>query len=244
MCFSANASFAASAALIPSGGLCVNSVIQNRKYRYLPLSVVPVFFGVQQFFEGMVWTSLSAGEAGRSMVKVYSQVFLFFALSFWPIWMPFLAMMVEKRPRRRLFMAFMMVVGLALGDLMFAPVASDTAGWLNTRVVCSSISYEYTGQLLATLTTLMIRLTYLLVAGLPLMLSTDVIVRRFGAMLVVSAIVTHLFYTYAFASVWCFFAAVMSGYLVWALSNEDDAVRVLYRNFTRRLDLPTLRGSH
>lgn len=244
MCFSANASFAASAVLIPSGGLCMSSIIANRKYRYLPLSAVPVFFGIQQFCEGMVWTNLALGEAGRAMCKIYSQAFLFFALSFWPVWMPFLAMMVEKKPRRRLWMALMMVIGLALGDFMFAPVASDTAGWLSTRVVCSSISYEYTGQLFVSVTTLIMRLVYLLVAGLPLILSTDSIVRRFGMLLVVSAGVTHAFYTYAFSSVWCFFAALMSGYLCWALSNEDDAIRALARTARRLLEnMPTLRGS-
>lgn len=223
MCFSANASFAASAALIPSGGFCVLSVLRTRKYRYLPLSVVPVFFGVQQFFEGQVWRALSYGDAGQAMCKIYSQLFLFFALSFWPVWMPFVSMTAEKRPRWRLFMATMMVVGLALGDLMFGPVASDTTGWLKTTVVCSSISYKYTGALMfQTVTTDLIRFLYLLVAGAPLLLSSDVIVKRFGVLLVVSAVASHLFFTYAFASVWCFFSALMSGYLCWALRSTTE----------------------
>lgn len=237
MCFSANASFIASAALIPSGGFCVKSVIQRKKYRYLPLSVVPIFFGIQQFFEGMVWTSLAAGDAGQARCRIYSRIFLFFALSLWPVWMPFVAITVEKRLRWRFFMAAMMVVGLAAGDVMFAPLLSDTAGWLKTRVVCNSISYQYTSALIfASTTTALVRLGYLLMGGLPLLLSSDPIVRRFGGMLAVSAIVTHIFYTYAFASAWCFFAAVMSGYLCWALSGEINAVRALLATLSRRLE--------
>ena len=230
MCFSANASFAASAALIPSGGWCVKSALQRGKRRYLPLAVIPVFFGIQQFAEGMVWRGLDMGEAGRLLCRKASVLFLFFALSFWPFWMPFCAMMAERKPWRRIFMACMMVAGIAAGDIMFGPVANDSERWLKTQVVCRSISYDYGGAgLFPSATSGMLRTAYLLVGGLPLLLCTDAIVFRFGVLLVLSALGTHFFYTYAFASVWCFFAALMSAYLCWSLGARRWAESFSFR---------------
>ncbi|MBI5882566.1 MAG: hypothetical protein HZB91_05625 [Elusimicrobia bacterium] len=221
MCFSANVSFAASAALIPSGGWCVKAALERGKRRYLPLAVVPVLFGIQQFSEGVVWRALDMGQAGVSLVKAASSAFLFFALWFWPFWMPLVAMMVEQRKGRRVFMGVMMVLGVAAGSLMFGPVAKDTENRLLTRVACNSIAYDYTGPTaFPSATTTMIRTAYLLVAGLPLLLCTDPIVFRFGVMLALSAAGTHYFYTHAFASVWCFFSALMSGYICWSLSDR------------------------
>jgi hypothetical protein len=230
MCFSANASFAASAALMPTGGACTAAVLRSRKYRYLPLSVVPIFFGIQQFFEGQVWRALAAGDSGQALCRVYSQLFLFFALSFWPVWMPFVAMTAERRPRWRLFMLLMMVLGLGLGNLLFGPVASDTEGWLKTIIVCNSISYRYTGSLLfQSVATDMLRFLYLVISATPLLVSSDAIVRRFGILLTISAAASYLFFSYAFASVWCFFAAIMSGYLCWALRAESASENPLTR---------------
>ncbi|MFA6317093.1 MAG: DUF6629 family protein [Elusimicrobiota bacterium] len=235
MCFSANASFASSAALIPSGIWAVKASMKPGLRRYIPLAVVPILFGVQQFAEGMVWRSLEMGEAGRHMLRVSSTAFLFFALSFWPFWMPFTAMMVERRMGRRVFMGVMMVLGVIAGNIMFGPVANDTGSWLQTRVVCDSISYHYGGTtLFPSATTAMIRTAYLLVAGLPLLLCTDKVVFRFGVLLALSAAGTHYFYTHAFASVWCFFAALMSGYICWSLSGKRWAWPFSFRSLHLR----------
>jgi hypothetical protein len=64
MCFSAEASFTASAALVPCGVYCL-TVARYRNPNYEPLALIPFFFGIQQFAEGMVSCSLRL-HSGRS----------------------------------------------------------------------------------------------------------------------------------------------------------------------------------
>ena len=50
MCFSAEASFGASAALLPVGAYCVMRSARGDR-RFLPLGLAPIAFGVQQRFQ-------------------------------------------------------------------------------------------------------------------------------------------------------------------------------------------------
>ena len=62
-----------------------------------------------------------------------------------------------------------------------------------------------------------VRGVYMLMGGLPLLLCSDHRARNFGILLGVAAVITRLVYAHAFASVWCFFAAVLAVYLCIAL---------------------------
>src|SRR2546430_366407 len=94
MCFSAQASFAAAAFLLPGGVYCAGVAILRRP-AYLPLAVVPFVFSVQQFCEGFVWIGLDRGDAG--LVTTAALAFLAFALGFWPFWVPFCVLFLEPR---------------------------------------------------------------------------------------------------------------------------------------------------
>ncbi len=221
MCFSANASFTASAALVPTGGWCILSVLRQRKLRYLPLAFVPLIFALQQFLEGMVWKGIGAGDA--EMTRRFSQLFLFFALSFWPFWMPFVALNIEKRLWKQAVMCFLMVLGVIMGDYLYGQIINEPERWLKIEVVCRSIRYTYFGGVaFQFLPTVVSRSLYVVVGGLPLFLCSEAIVRRFGALMVFSAFMTGLFYSYAFTSVWCLFAALLSLYLCGALQSPEQ----------------------
>jgi hypothetical protein len=92
MCFSAEASFASAAALVPVGAYCVRCAIR-KNLRFLPLGLTPVAFGAQQAAEGGVWLGLRHGDA--TGVERMAIVFLFFALAFWPFWIPFSLLFLE-----------------------------------------------------------------------------------------------------------------------------------------------------
>ncbi|WP_422879841.1 DUF6629 family protein [Nodosilinea nodulosa] len=61
MCFSASVSFAASAVLIPVGVYCIRVALSNTAY--LPFAAVPLAFGIQQGFEGVIWSGIHANNA-------------------------------------------------------------------------------------------------------------------------------------------------------------------------------------
>jgi hypothetical protein len=58
----------------------------------------------------------------------------------------------------------------------------------------------------------------------PLMLSASGRLRAFGAAILAAFLVSHLFYGYAFASVWCFFSALLSASLYWILRDPEPLV--------------------
>jgi hypothetical protein len=58
----------------------------------------------------------------------------------------------------------------------------------------------------------------------PLMLSASGRLRAFGAAIPGAFLVSHLFYGYAVASVWCFFSALLSASLYWNLRDPEPLV--------------------
>src|SRR3954465_12212799 len=109
MCFTAEASFGASAVLLPTGLSCIRAAARRRP-AYLPLAVIPVFFSLQQFAEGLVWGGLS--QDNPALVLVASLAFLFFALVFWPCWLPLCVAFAESRRKVKQILAAGAILGL------------------------------------------------------------------------------------------------------------------------------------
>ena len=61
MCLSAQVSFAASVFLV-GGGTAISIVAWRRNKRYLPLALMPLFAGLQQFTEGFVWVGMNGND--------------------------------------------------------------------------------------------------------------------------------------------------------------------------------------
>lgn len=62
-----------------------------------------------------------------------------------------------------------------------------------------------------------LRLVYAAVICLPLLASSEARVRVFGVLITLSVLVSFLFATYAFTSVWCYLAAVVSAYVAFVV---------------------------
>ena len=212
MCFSAEASFGAAAALLPIGGYCVQSALRKDR-RYLPLALVPVAFGMQQAAEGCVWLGLHHGD--EELVTRASVGFLYFALVFWPVWIPFsLLFTEERRPAKRLLAATTVLSLVWL--LLYAPVAIDPGRWVQTDVVHHSIAYRVDGLPgFQVVPRPLWRLAYLAFICGPLGLAQrgggGTRLRAIGGSAVaVLFVICYLVYEYTFTSVWCFFAALLS----------------------------------
>jgi hypothetical protein len=214
MCFSAPASFVASSALLPAGAYCVRKAYLISP-RWLPLSLVPFAFGAQQFSEGLVWVGIN--DNNLALVKRASQIFLFFALVFWPFWIPIcLTPLAVGRASR------LTLLGLACLTLiwlwLYFPLAENPDRWLNTRVVHHSIEYDIDdlpgfGMVHRNIW----RAGYLLAICVPFFVcqrrgeSSGPKFAILGGLLVAVVFsVSALVFWYAFTSVWCFFAAILS----------------------------------
>jgi hypothetical protein len=210
MCYSSDASFTLAAILAVSGGYCVSKAVRADR-SLLAVSMIPVVFAVQQFCEGWVWTGLDRGDPG--LTSVAARAYLVFALMFWPVWIPYSTLLVERTRRTRFVLRVMTVTGAALGLALIAPILLD-ASWLTIQVTRHSLHYNL-GQspLVHVVPGTLWQALYLILVATPLFVSSIQPLVQFGLALVLSAAITHVFFDEAFASVWCFLSAALSGYL-------------------------------
>ena len=192
MCFSASASFAASGGLAVLGGASLAIAKKENKL----LALVPLMFAVQQGFEGIQWLYLQANTT--SMIVGYG--FVFFAFLVWPIYVPTFVFILDKKKRNILkyFIALGAVVTLYI--LIFLIKES-----LIIRELHSCVSYEFNLPFRT-----VVLVGYLISIFGPLFLSTLKIFKRIGIVAFVAALGAWLFFAFAFISVWCFFAALVS----------------------------------
>jgi len=216
MCFSAPVSFAVSAVLIPIGALTVNFALQHDR-RYLALAAFPLLFGIQQAFEGWLWIALGSDTGANLWPAAVG--FLFFAYLLWPFLVPLAADRVEPQPeRRRIFRGFALI-GLLFGLSLYLPLLLQP-DWLVVSISAHSILYEpvliYDGYVSRTA----VRVFYAVIVATPLLFSTVASLRLFGVLILVSVAISALFFVYAFVSIWCFFAAILSLYIIDVLKHS------------------------
>lgn len=217
MCFSATASFTAAAVLIPTGLYTVRRAL-NVDPKWVPLAAYPALFGIQQMFEGFVWLGFNNGDQAR--VYLAGLGFSFFAHCFWLAWVPFSAYWLERGSDRRPVLLGMMLAGVLFGLSIFLPQIF-MPGWLSVRMVQYSVLYDVKMIYDGTVGHAGLRAIYALIILGSLLLSRQLSVRLFAALIAASLMGTSLFYASTFISVWCFFAAILSLYLVVLIEREN-----------------------
>jgi hypothetical protein len=222
MCFSAQASFAAGAALLPAGLYCVNVALRKRRAA-LPLAVVPLVFSFQQFCEGLVWVGLAGGDA--ALVRAASLAFLAVALGFWPFWVPLSVRSLEGRRGVRRCLGAAALLGLALGCALYLPMALGADEWLRVSLVHHSIIYNPRGlPAFGVLPHEFWDAAYGAAVLAPFFLaSAGGRLAAFRALLVVSVALSLVLFRHAFVSVWCFFAALLSAQLCYTFAGLGES---------------------
>ncbi|MDB5312766.1 MAG: hypothetical protein JWO38_6968 [Gemmataceae bacterium] len=216
MCFSAEASLGVAIALLPTGAYCVEAAWRKDR-RYFPLAVVPVLFGLQQLCEAQVWVGL--GRGNPEMARVASLRYLFFALAFWPVWVPLSLAAVEPGGRKRRVLVALAGVGVLFGVVCYLPVAADGGRGLDPVAVGHSIRYDFSAVPATRWAGSWVwPALYLVSVAGPLLASRDRRLCPLGAAVALSAVAAYALFEYAFASVWCFLAAVLSLHLAYVLS--------------------------
>ena len=200
MCFSAAASFAASAFLLGAGIVAVGSA---RTAAQRPIAAIPLLFAMQQAVEGLVLLSLDGDPASS---RALGQVYVLFSHIFWPAYIPFAVWRAEPEGPRRRMLGGVAVAGLFVSvvlawSLAVDPVTPSAAG--------GHIDYE-SSQLLSPAVMLM----YLVATTGSLIASSDGFIRAFGVLAFAAFLVAYAAYAHWFISVWCFFAAWLSVVMV------------------------------
>lgn len=197
MCFSAPASFAASA-IIGATGIAATKKAKTKKE--LPLAIIPLLFAIQQFMEGTVWLNPSSSLTGK--IAMYS--FMFFAFVIWPSYMPLAARLIEPDKNRKKILAIILTAGIfvslyLLYSLIAHPIAYEV---LNNHI--RYFTLDKTTQ----------EPYYLAIYGIvtvgSCLISSHKWINIYGIGLLLSFLASLHFYFSNYGSVWCFFAAALS----------------------------------
>jgi hypothetical protein len=180
--------------------------------RLLPLAVTPLGFAVQQIAEGCVWAGLSARDG--AWVRAAALVYLFFALAFWPWWVSVATAVLETRPARKRFLVGLSVATTAWFWVLYFPLVNGPDALLSVTVVRHSLVYSYFDLgVYQYVPRDALRALYLLSVVLPFAVGPKLFGWLPGVLLLGSVVVAAAVYQYAFISVWCFFAAALTGTL-------------------------------
>jgi hypothetical protein len=110
MCFSAGASFGASAVLSIIG---TTAIIKARTVPQGLFAGIPMIFSVQQLSEGFVWLAMKNPDLA-GWQPFFTHVFLVFALALWPVWIPFTIRNLEQEKKRRRALTFFLFTGIVV----------------------------------------------------------------------------------------------------------------------------------
>ncbi len=215
MCFSAVASFTTAALLLPLG-IYASKIAWLKDLRYLSLTIVPILFGIQQGIEGMEWLSLKTSPT--DIVRFWALVFLFFAYGFWLV-CPALAMLIlDRRPQAKPLFLAIALIGFVFGASMYLPLFIHP-DWLTVIIRQNSIVYQTQMIYDRFLSRDMVHVIYLVIVLCPLYLSNLDRIRLFAGLVALSMIASLYFFNYAFVSIWCFWVAILSSYIIYMVKD-------------------------
>jgi hypothetical protein len=201
MCFSSTASFTVGTALIVFGAVTVRQVRRRSEF---PFALIPALFGVQQLIEGALWMTFSNhhAELNHWLTHIYS----FFSHVLWPFYVPLAVLLLEPvRWRRKVLLGISVAGAAASLYLLYFLVMEPTV----SRVVGYHIDYIsrhfYIGEVLV---------LYVSATCASSLVSSYPAVRWFGVATSLSLVLAAVIYSAWFISVWCFFAATISVFVL------------------------------
>ena len=206
MCFSATANFVATGVIATIGVAALRHVDHPRSVLF---AVTPMLFALHQFTEAFVWLGL---ERKIGSVALEHSVFLFmlYAQGILPLLMPLAVLLMEPPGWRRTCIVAMTAIGaLVFSWTLYAVVAFPSRAFVEHHSIAYRNPLTGSGWIAA---------GYVVATCGALLLSTHRVVRWFGILNVVGLTVVMIVKGYAFTSVWCLYAAMLSIMTYWQFS--------------------------
>jgi len=210
MCFSPEASFAGGV-IISAIGVATVRKIHNPSQ--LVFASIPLFFGIQQITEGVLWLAIPEADY-INIRKLSTYLFLIMAEVLWPIMIPLSVLYMEKIYKRKIILLILLVLGASLSTyyafcLWTFHVNPQIMGYhiqYNTDFPKSVSLFAFSVYLISTIT--------------PFFISSIKRTHLLGVLMFLSCFITAIFFRQFLTSVWCFFAALISGVIYWILSDS------------------------
>lgn len=207
MCFSPEASFAGGIVISSIGIATVKKV---HKPSQLVFASIPLFFGIQQIAEGFLWLTLASPEY-ETIQKISTYIFMGMAQVLWPVILPISVLLMEENNKKRKILKVLLALGLLLSLYYTFCILTFN---IKPQIMDYHIRYktDYPKPL-----KIWAFIAYLIATITPLFVSSIKKTHLMGVLMFFSCLVTALFFRQYLTSVWCFFAALISGVIYWIL---------------------------
>nr|WP_114520771.1 DUF6629 family protein [Altererythrobacter sp. ZODW24] len=186
------------------------AIHRARGWKELPYAGIPLIFAAQQFVEGGLWLSLPEQAPSAGVLTIS---YLLFSNILWPFYLPVAVLMIENDPLRRKRLLVPVIAGAATSVFFLAAISTKP---VSAVITGSHINYDLPHPQPALAFTL-----YAIAVCLAPLLSSHKAVRLFSLAIIVSMIAAYIIYTIWFASVWCYFAALLSGLVLYHFYRRD-----------------------
>lgn len=212
MCFSAEASFGASALL---GTIGYFSLKKTKAKEQRLFASIPLLFSVQQFTEGCLWIAFENDYPALRTVCTY--IFLVIAQVIWPSFVPYSILLLEQEKKRRMPLNLLFLCG-GIASVYLAYCMGIYK--VRANVDCYHIHYDLHFPYASPLT---IVLFYVVPTVASLFVSSVKNMKLLGVLVSITLVGAYIFYTKYALSVWCFFAAFTSAVILLIISelNKD-----------------------
>jgi hypothetical protein len=198
VCFSATANFVGSGVLAAAGVVTLTRVKHRRE---LLFAALPTLFAIHQFIEGFVWLGLD-GILSPAVTHDMGAAFMLYAQGLLPLLLPLSVYQFEvDRKRRQRMLPFVVLGGATTLYILWALTAFPTEVYVRDNTIV------YINQ--AT-NNLAVAVFYVIATCGSLFFSKIRMMVIFGAANLVILLVVMEVRRYAFTSLWCAYAAVVS----------------------------------
>ena len=214
MCFSAGASFAASAII---GTIGIMALKKAKTINEIPFASIPLLFAAQQAAEGMIWVGLSAGN-NESWKHFPVYIFLIFAQLVWPVWIPFSVLRLEKDRTRRTIIKSILGMGVCSSlYLLYCMLVYDVKAEIHSQHILYTLSFS-------SAFTWINSVFYFVPTVVTLFISSVKRIQLLGLAVLISFVFSKIYFTEHLISVWCFFAGILSIIVFWIILTRKKTV--------------------
>ena len=190
-----------------SGAIGLVGILTLRKVstpNEVVFALLPLLFALHQFDEGFVWLGVG-GHIEKKALDLAAGIFIYYAQGLLPFLVPLAVWLIEKKRWRKNILGILTLLGLALAVYTMyglATVPSSVTVVNNTLYYKNPWTANYYDASIYIITT----------CG-SLMLSSSISVALFGVLNLIGLTLIYLWRPYGFTSLWCLYAAVISGLL-------------------------------
>ncbi len=190
-----------------SGAIALVGILTLRKVstpNEVLFALLPLLFALHQFTEGFVWLGVG-GHIEKRALELSSGIFIYYAQGLLPFLIPLALWLIEKVPWRERVLALLTLLGLALAIYTMYGLSTVPS---SITVVNSTLFYNnpWTANIYDAI-------IYIITTCGSLILSSSISIQLFGILNLIGLSIIFLLRPYGFTSLWCLYAAAISGLL-------------------------------